>query len=353
MPKIKIEPLLAADIAQIQTLLKSKADTDILSQLSTGNLLVKGGLGFLQHLLPQKFHFTSSIYVAKENGLILGMILVKALGKSKECWQIEHLITHPKHRGRGIAQELLHYVLALYGSQGAGQFIAEVPVDAQSVLSLFNSAGFCSCTKVIYFEGRIEPRKTLSKTFNYGFRAANTSDRRALFILNQEILPPDIRNIFSFCEADFDIFEVPIAGVENFRQKVAKNRSWFYVLADPDRNILIACAKMSQIRDGEFQMEFAVHPGHSSIAPDLSSELVNFALHTVSQMNMPVFVSVRIFEFQNSIHEALKSTTLTRSRTYCLLVKEQWIRAKYPKRLKTDKPLNINGLPNPAVNFQG
>ncbi|HEY9713382.1 MAG TPA: GNAT family N-acetyltransferase, partial [Chroococcales cyanobacterium] len=64
------------------------------------------GLSFWQHWVPYRLHMAPSVYIAKEDGVVLALISIRPLGRSKACWRVEHIVVHPAHRGRGIAQEL-------------------------------------------------------------------------------------------------------------------------------------------------------------------------------------------------------------------------------------------------------
>jgi GNAT superfamily N-acetyltransferase len=75
------------------------------------------GLNFWQHWLPCHWHVAPSVYLAKEDGIVLGLISLRPTGKSKNCWQVDHLVIHPNQRGRGIAQELLRFAFAFLAAR--------------------------------------------------------------------------------------------------------------------------------------------------------------------------------------------------------------------------------------------
>src|SRR5579875_2889015 len=132
---IKIEPLFATDYAQARALMRLEPAPAAGHPVSRRSLFLRG-LAFWQHWLPAQLHVAPSVYVAKEDGVVLGLIVLRSTGKSRLCWQVYHLIVHPHHRGRGIAQELLRYVFALFGGQGASHFVAEVSDLNAAALSL-------------------------------------------------------------------------------------------------------------------------------------------------------------------------------------------------------------------------
>ncbi|MBX9685103.1 MAG: GNAT family N-acetyltransferase, partial [Candidatus Obscuribacterales bacterium] len=107
---IKIGPLLTSEYKQAATLLKLQAEVVNESSESEDSELVLRSLAFWQHWLPCQLHMAPSMYVAREDSQLVGIISLQHMSKSKTCWQINKLVVHPEHRGRGIAQELLRYV---------------------------------------------------------------------------------------------------------------------------------------------------------------------------------------------------------------------------------------------------
>src|ERR1700733_6540013 len=122
---IKIEPFLTTDSTQIRALLRHQDELLPYETFCAEEKLLVSGLFFWQHWLPCRFHLGPAVYIAKENGVILGLISIISNNKANSCWNINHLVVHPNHRGRGIAQKLLQYVFALFGSQGVSHFITE------------------------------------------------------------------------------------------------------------------------------------------------------------------------------------------------------------------------------------
>ncbi len=139
---IKIEPFLATDSTQMRALLRYQDEPVPYEAFCAEEILFNSGLVFWQHWLPCRFHLAPAVYVAKEDGVILGLISLATQGKAGSCWRIDHLVVHPHHRGRGIAQKLLQYVFALFGSQGVSHFIIEVSCDNSPAMSLLAASGF-------------------------------------------------------------------------------------------------------------------------------------------------------------------------------------------------------------------
>src|SRR5262245_21577786 len=149
---IKIGPLVATDYSQVCALIDLKEEPAVAPAALSQTSLAVGSLAFWQHWLPCQFHLTSSIYVAREHNVILGFISLHNNGKARTWWRVDNVVVHAEHRGRGIAQELLRYVFALFGSQGVSHFTAEVSAYNDAALSLFASGGFCRSARVTYLQ---------------------------------------------------------------------------------------------------------------------------------------------------------------------------------------------------------
>jgi GNAT superfamily N-acetyltransferase len=343
---IKIEPLFATDYAQARALMRF--DEDALpgdSQCGSRSLFLRG-LAFWQHWLPCQMHIAPSVYVAKEDGVLLGIIVLRSTGKSKLCWQVDHLIVHPHHRGRGVAQELLRYVFALFGSQGANHFIAEVSDNNSAALQLYGSCGFRRCAKTTHFQLEIsggEPAEPIEGPF----RIAQPSDRQPLFLLHQEALPPDIRLIMNYSPEDFGVSEFRLEKAEALRRRVMRKHGWYWVAEDTERRVLTAAVKLYAHQPGDLHMEVTVHPGRQ----DVIHYLVGYALSEVRRMGETGIISARAFDFHPAALDALADNGMERTGECCFLAREHWVRSKYPRKQKIERQLGIPTLPNPAVNL--
>lgn len=341
---IKIEPLLATDYAQMRALLRHQPDDAFSGSECRDSKTAYRGLTFWQHWLPFQAHVGPSVYVAKEDGVILALISIHARGKSKECWQIEDLVVHPHHRGRGIAQELLRYVFALFGGQGVNHFVAELSEANDAALALFAACGFRRATRIIRYQKEFNENRDDDTELQETFRLAVSGDRRALFDLNQDSLPPEIRLILSQNPDDFKVFELPNQKVEKLRNKITGHKAWYWVSEDSERKVLTSAAKVTSHHLEDFHLEFAVHPGWADLAP----ELVTYALNNLNSLSRKALVTAKAFEFQDKVIESLEKEGFEKVGSYCLLAREHWIRAREPKR-QLEGPRVVPALPNPLM----
>lgn len=343
---IKIEPLFATDCTQTRAILRHQTEPMPYESYCAENAPSLRGLTFWQHWLPCRLHVASSVYVAKEEGVVLGIISLRALGKSHACWRIEHLVVHPLHRGRGIAQELLRFAFALFGSQGVSHFIAEVADQNSAALNLLGGCGFRRCARISHYQVPLEHEaKTENPEYAGAFRLALPEDKQRLYQLHQDALPPDHRLIYEWVPADFAVPELPADGFEKGAKKLVKRKTWFWVSQDPERKTLTSAVRVTAHQEGDYHLEFAVHPGWTHMA----SELVTFVLNMMRQAGMKGMIVAKAFDYQPAVVEALQECGLERIGHFSLLAREHWVRAKKPKPIKLDVALKPIG--NPAVNL--
>ncbi len=341
---IKIEPLFATDYAQARALMRLEPAPAAGHPVSRRSLFLRG-LAFWQHWLPAQLHVAPSVYVAKEDGVVLGLIVLRSTGKSRLCWQVDHLIVHPHHRGRGIAQELLRYVFALFGGQGASHFVAEVSDLNAAALSLYGSCGFRRCAKVVHYQLSLEGPDGGARAGEAApFRLARPGDRQALFQLHQESLPPDIRMIVNYCPEDFQVSEFRLEGSQALRHRVMRRQGWFWVAEDVGRRVLTGAVRVSAHDSGDYRLELAIHPGWTEMAFDL----VGFSLRQLRLRGEPAVVSVKAFDYQANLAQQLESHAMERVGDFSFLAREHWVRAKYPRKAKQ---IAIPAIPSPAINF--
>ena len=343
---IKIEPLFVTDYTQARALLKHQPDPVLTENLSSSSSLFFRGLTFWQHWLPCHMHLGPSVYVAKEDGVLLGLISLRSTGKSKDCWQVNHLIIHPQHRGRGVAQELLRYAFALLGSQGVSHFISTVSDLNSAALSLFGSCGFRRCAKVAQYQLEVQPDDSPQLITDSPFRLASSIDKHGLYLLHQEALPPDIRLIFSLCPDDFNPFELPLEKAEILLQKLTKHKQWFWISKDIERRVITSAVKVTIQEGGNFHLDFAVHPGWSHLA----DELVPFTLNNLKMANKQALISAKAYDFQPGLAQILKANGMDHAGDFSLLAREHWVRAKNPSKLRSERPVTLPSI-KPAVNL--
>jgi GNAT superfamily N-acetyltransferase len=321
------------------------------------------GLNFWQHWLPCHWHVAPSVYLAKEDGIVLGLISLRPTGKSKNCWQVDHLVIHPNQRGRGIAQELLRFAFALFGSQGVGHFVAEISDQNPAALGLLGSCGFRRCARITHYQVPADLKlkedadrsegseKSVSIDSLYGsdtFRLAVAEDQASLLALHQAILPPDLRKAFSYVSEDFRVFPLQVESLDKLARRLIRRRSWFWVQFDPERKVITSACRVTAHHEGDYHLEFAVHPGWTHTAKDL----VNFVLSIMRRAGMKGMVIAKAYDYQGPVVGALEEAGLVRVGNFSLMARDHWLRAKTPKPISLTRTVSgLGAIGKPAINI--
>ena len=328
---IKLGPLSAGEYKQAAMLLGLQEEVlnpeELVFDEST---LLLQGLAFWQHWLPFNMHVTPSLYVAREDNQVLGVIVLHHIGKSRGCWQIDKLVVHPDHRGRGIAQELLRYVFAQFGSQGASFFLAEVPALKEAALTLFDNCGFCRSARVTFY--KFNPACVQGeRPTPEGFRPALPHFQQALFQLHSEVLPPALRQSLQLCPDDFKIKPtIPFTSVERNRNKLMRDRLWYWVSYESERKVVTSAARVTARPSAGYLLEYFVNPGWKHVTEDLVRYSVDRLLADAPQLP----IGAKIYDYQSGLHEALLSNGFERCGESFLLCREHWNRAKTKKTMR-------------------
>lgn len=348
---IKIEPLYVTDSTQIRALLRHQDEPMPYESFCAEDSMLLTGFSFWQHWLPCQWHIAPSVYVAKEEGIVLGLISLHPIAKTRSCWKVDHLVVHPHHRGRGIAQELLKFALALFGSQGISHFVAEVSDQNSAALSLLGSVGFRRCARIIHYQlptsvASSTPTQSDTQKDPANFRLALPDDQASLCQLHQDALPQDIRLMFNYSLSDFNILELKVESFEKLSRRLLRRKTWFWVACDSERKVITSAAKVTAHHEGDYHLEFSVHPGWQHTA----SDLVSFVLNIMRRAGMKGVVIAKAYDFQTSIIEAVEEAGMERVGEFTLMAREHWLRAKQQKKLRLDQAVGLNSI-KPAINL--
>ena len=329
---IKIGPLVTSEYKQASMLLKLQEElVQESTDIGDGELLLRS-LTFWQHWLPCQLHMSASTYVAREDNHLLGIISLEHTSKSRACWQINKLVVHPDHRGRGIAQELLRYVFAQFGSQGVMHFLAEVPALNDAALTLFANCGFCRSSRISYykFSPSAELAQQLKSNKIAGFKVALPHVKPALYQLHSEVLPPALRQVLLLAPDDFQVKDwITFTSVESSKHKLMRTRVWYWVAEDPERMVLTASVRVTADPATGYKLEFAVHPGWKHLEEDLLKYCLARLLNEAPKA--PIWA--KVYDFQgDQIHTELQKCGFERTGEAFLLLREHWQRSRKETR---------------------
>ena len=339
---IKIGALLAGEYKQASLLLNSQADAiPAINDVNDAHLLLNG-LAFWQHWLPCHLHLAQSMYVAREEGQLLGIIALAHTGKARSCWRVSNLVVHPDHRGRGIAQELLRYIFAQFGSQGVMHFLSEVPSTNEAALSLFANCGFCRSARITYYKFDHSRAEEFCLANPQGFKLALAHQKPLLCQLYCDVMPPALRQVLLLSPDDFSVTDlVSFTSVEKSQQRLMRKRVWYWAAADSERQVLAAAARVSAEPQSGYKLEFAVHPGWKH----LEEGLIRFTLAKLLSEAPRAPLWTKIYDFQGDLHEILQSCGFERAGEAFLLLREHW------QRQRNNRRSAIPQLGKPAIHF--
>jgi ribosomal protein S18 acetylase RimI-like enzyme len=351
---IKIEPLFATDSTQVRALLRCQDEPMPYESFCAEERLLFTGLNFWQHWLPCQWHVAPSVYLAKEDGIVLGLISLRPTGKSKNCWQVDHLVVHPNQRGRGIAQELLRFAFALFSSQGVGHFVAEVSDRNPAALSLLGNCGFARCARITHYQvpADLKFSEDAAGIENlYGsdtFRLAVPEDQAGLLALYQDILPPVLRKTYNYTAEDFRVFPLQVESLDKLARRLIRRGSWFWVQADSERKTITAACRVTAHHEGDYHLDFAVHPGWTHTANDL----VQFVLSIMRRAGMKGMVIAKAYDYQSPVVDALEAAGLERVGNFSLMARDHWLKAKTSKRVSLRRTVTeLGAIGKPAINI--
>jgi hypothetical protein len=221
----------------------------------------------------------------------------------------------------------------------------EVSDQNTAALSLLGSCGFRRCTRVNYYQVPIDFEDKQTPTDGDVFRLALPSDKPKLFELYQDLMPLDKRRIFDFVPDDFHVAELKLESLDKLSKRLLRTRRWYWVKEQAERGVIPCAAQVTAHREGDYHLEFFVHPGWAHMAP----EVVEFVLTFMKRAGMKGMVVTKVYDFQKEVREAVEAAGLERMGSFTLLAREHWQRAKKPKNAMLEN-VQLN-LGRPAVNI--
>lgn len=344
---IKIQPFFSTDATQVRALLRHQDAPVPYESFCQEEKILGSGLKFWQHWLPCNLHIGPSVYLAKDDGVVLGLISVDALGKSNGCWRVNQLVVNKNHRGRGIGQELLKYVLALFGGQGINHFISEAANENMAGLKLLHSCGFRKCSSFTYYQVPIDYHPPQCEDILSKFRIAQPEDRERIYDLHQSVLPEDVRRVLELVPDDYYVPELNADTFEKMTRRLMRRKRWFWVADEKERGVIPCAAKISAHSQGDFHIEVYVNQGWEHLCEDV----VKFVLATMKRAGMKGTIVFKVYDFQKSLVKCLEDQAFERNGSFTLMVREHWLRAKKKSNSVSIPNLDLDlGTGTPAIN---
>ncbi len=348
---IQIGPLYTFDKQSVISLLEEHGDY-LSFEIST--IKAKAhyrGLSFWQHWLPCNLHIDSLVYVAKEDTQVLGFLALGRLDKVPNSWRIEQLIIHPDHRHRGIANELINFISAIYGSQGVRSFNFEIDLNNSTGLRLLANKGFSKQAEIAYYLKDSNFSQNDLNSININL--AKLADKSKILELYQLSLPYRLREIYGFLTTPTNqtpIFELNYAYL--FSNINHLNNS-IWIFNDSKRNILQFCAQIFQFEQNTYLIEFNIHPGFADNFDYFYQKIIKLVLNNyqcqAAKSPGELKLIFKTYDYQPALLNLVKSDQLSLLKTNILLIQEHWSKSKAQHKFTNPLSQNLSPITKPAV----
>jgi ribosomal protein S18 acetylase RimI-like enzyme len=92
--------------------------------------------------LSDTFRHTMDGFVCEEQGRIIALVNTSRAGLNKKRWEIGNVATHPDHRGKGLARQLVRRAIEHARQNGGEICVLDVRDDNPPAYKLYESLGF-------------------------------------------------------------------------------------------------------------------------------------------------------------------------------------------------------------------
>ena len=302
----KIRTTRLKDFERLSSIFKDNSLIDILKKNKLAALA--------QPFIPYSLRTIPSIHLAIEDEHILGFIILKSYSKPNNSWQIDEILVDDQIRMEGVGEELLRYVISVYGSYGIEHFLAEIDSENFAALGLFHQCGFRRCAKVYLYEKEIKKNEELNKISDKDFivKPQTKNDIQEIEKLELSTIPPDLRTILGRPKNYF------------------KEQKDCFVLIDKSRNITIGWFQIQQIKENHFYVEPLISPGWTH----LYEMLLNIILCQCIKKEEDFKLTVKVVDYITELSSILGKLGFLPVQAKELLVKTIWQRVKERKEKK-------------------
>lgn len=270
-----------------------------------------------QPLIPHNLRYLPSIHIAVEENNILGFIILKSISKPNNCWQIDEVFVLDENRNKGIGEELVRYVLSVYGSHGVEHFFAEVDSQNFPALSLFHQCGFRRYAKVCLYKSEVDIEaiyKMPQLEKDFVIRPQLNYDLNEIEKLDLASIPPELRPALG-------------RGKEYF-----KNKKNSIVLIDKSRNLIIGWAQLEKPSNNNSFIELLVSPGWTH----LYEQFLNTIISLIATGKNKLTVTIKSIDYITELKETLIKSGYLQTEVKEFLVRTIWQKVK-ERKTKTAK----------------
>ena len=279
----------------------------------------------LQSLIPHNFRFLPSVHIAVDENNILGYVTLKCTSRPNNSWQISEVFVTDEIRDEGVGEELLRYVLSVYGGYGIEHFLAEIDSQNTAALSLFHQCGFRRYAKVYFYQREIDANfvGTLHATSLHGkdfiLRPQTKNDLTELEKLEVSSIPPDLR---------------PALGKS---KEYFKEKKDSVVVIDKSRGLIIGWANIQKQSEDNYIIELLANPGWTHLYEQFLNTII---CDYISIQTNNLSLTVKAIDYLTELAETLKKSGFLPIETKELLVRTVWqkIRERKAQMSKLGRP---------------
>ena len=272
----------------------------------------------LGNLLPCNLRFLPSVHIAVDGNNILGYIILRRVSKPNNLWQIDEVFVLDEIRNKGVGEELLRYVLSVYGGYGVEHFLAEVDSQNIPALSLFHQCGFRRYAKVSFYQKEVGIKASGGETALHGkdfiLRTQTNNDLAELEKLEVSSIPPDLR---------------PVLGKS---KEYFKEKKDSIVVIDRARALIIGWAYIQKQSDESYIIELLANPGWTHLYEQFLNTII---CDYIPVQNDKLTLTVKTVDYLTELTEALKKLGFLPVEIHELLVRTIWQKIKERKTQTT------------------
>lgn len=289
-----------------------------------------------QPLIFPNLRFLPSVHVAAHEKNILGYIVLRCASKLNNSWKIDEVFVFDEMRNKGIGEELLRYVLSLYGGFGIEHFLAEVDSENTPALSLFHNCGFRRYAKVCYYQKEIDIEAFPATGEALASLDASRSGRQGRHetpLLDRDfILRPQTKNDLAELEK-LELSSIP----PDLRPALGRSKEYFkdisnsIVLNDKSRNLIVGWAQIQKPSKDNFFIELIASPGWTHLYEQfLNTIICDFIAVETNKLNL----TVKVNDYLTDLTDILTRAGFLKREVKELLVRTIWQKVK-ERKLKT------------------
>lgn len=329
---VKIEAMSSLQFKQVEQLLHRYSTTE--SDFVTLHRLKQlyGPLQWVSQLLPQRWQFVPSVFIARTKNQVLGVLWLHRDGHHPHRWRIEQLILDPEHSSMEVGKLLVEYVVNQYGASGVEQFTTDVPHHHEDAQAILKEAGFRQIGRahVFRYEPGSEALKNADPVSIIGLREFRGRDAQSVHTLQIDSLPTTCRLYLDRHAKDFK---------QSFIRKCqCQIEGVFYkqwVIEHHHSDFLKGYISIFTHNYKHFSIQLIISPGWE----DGFKPALQFLLERISQQSSSPVITNRSYGFHDYQHASLEELGFIRQHENLVLAKDYWTPLQGNTPLKAATPL--------------